>query len=36
MNTLTFRLFVSSTFSDFTEERKLLQTVVFPEIMMRN
>jgi hypothetical protein len=28
----TFRLFVSSTFSDFNEERKILQTKVFPEI----
>jgi hypothetical protein len=28
----TFRLFVSSTFSDFTQERKMLQTVVFPKI----
>lgn len=28
----TFRLFVSSTFSDFVEERRLLQTEVFPYI----
>lgn len=28
----TFRLFVSSTFSDFTQERSLLQTIVFQEI----
>jgi len=28
----TFRLFVSSTFSDFREERRVLQTKVFPEI----
>lgn len=28
----TFRLFISSTFSDFTEERRVLQTEVFPEI----
>ena len=28
----TFRLFISSTFSDFQEERTLLQTKVFPEI----
>lgn len=32
MQQKTFRLFISSTFSDFTEERKELQTVVFPEI----
>jgi len=32
MHSKTFRLFVSSTFSDFTQERKLLQTIVFPEI----
>ena len=32
MQNKTFRLFVSSTFSDFNEERKLLQTIVFPEI----
>ncbi|TLP35500.1 ankyrin repeat domain-containing protein [Arcobacter arenosus] len=32
MQSKTFRLFVSSTFSDFNEERKLLQTEVFPEI----
>ena len=28
----TFRLFISSTFSDFQEERKVLQTKVFPHI----
>ncbi len=28
----TFRLFISSTFNDFREERKLLQTEIFPEI----
>ena len=28
----TFRLFVSSTFSDFSVERRLLQEYVFPEI----
>ena len=28
----TFRLFVSSTFSDFSVERRLLQKYVFPEI----
>jgi len=32
MHRRTFRLFVSSTFSDFTQERKLLHTVVFPKI----
>ncbi|WNL16133.1 DUF4062 domain-containing protein [Arcobacter cryaerophilus gv. pseudocryaerophilus] len=32
MQNRTFKLFVSSTFSDFNEERKLLQTIVFPEI----
>jgi hypothetical protein len=32
MQTKTFRLFISSTFSDFNEERRLLQTYVFPEI----
>ena len=32
MQNRTFRLFVSSTFSDFTQERSLLQTIVFPEI----
>lgn len=32
MHSKTFRLFVSSTFSDFTQERKLLQTIVFPKI----
>ncbi|WP_418640629.1 tetratricopeptide repeat protein [Sulfurimonas sp. ST-27] len=30
--TKTFRLFISSTFSDFQEERALLQTKVFPKI----
>jgi hypothetical protein len=29
---LNFRLFVSSTFSDFTAEREALQKVVFPEL----
>jgi hypothetical protein len=28
----TFRLFISSTFSDFHRERELLQTEIFPEI----
>lgn len=28
----TFRLFISSTFNDFREERKVLQTKVFPII----
>ena len=28
----TFRLFISSTFSDFSVERRLLQEYVFPEI----
>ena len=28
----TFRLFISSTFSDFQEERELLHSKVFPEI----
>ena len=28
----TFRLFISSTFSDFQRERELLQTKVFPHI----
>ena len=28
----TFRLFISSTFSDFHEEREILQTKVFPKI----
>ena len=32
MQNRTFKLFVSSTFSDFNEERKILQTKVFPEI----
>ena len=32
MQSKTFRLFISSTFSDFNEERRLLQTYVFPEI----
>lgn len=32
MQTKTFRLFISSTFSDFTKERELLQTEVFPYI----
>ena len=31
----TFRLFVSSTFSDFSVERRLLQEYVFPEIKKR-
>lgn len=31
-NTKTFRLFISSTFSDFQVEREALQTKVFPEI----
>ena len=31
-NKKTFRLFISSTFSDFKEERKILQTKVFPKI----
>jgi len=30
----TFRLFISSIFSDFKEERKILQTEVFPVIKM--
>jgi hypothetical protein len=29
-NLKTFRLFISSTFSDFQKERELLQTRVFP------
>jgi len=32
MHGKTFRLFISSTFSDFHRERELLQTEVFPEI----
>ncbi|WP_167755560.1 AAA family ATPase [Vitreimonas flagellata] len=32
MVTRTFRLFVSSTFRDFTEERRLLHEEVFPEL----
>ena len=32
MKSKTFRLFISSTFSDFSQERRLLQTYVFPEI----
>ena len=32
MQNKTLRLFVSSTFSDFNEGRKLLQIIVFPEI----
>ncbi len=31
-NTKTFRLFISSTFSDFSKEREVLQTSVFPQI----
>ena len=31
-NSKTFRLFISSTFSDFQVERETLQTKVFPEI----
>lgn len=31
-NSKTFRLFISSTFSDLKEERNILQTEVFPEI----
>ena len=31
-NSKTFRLFISSTFSDFQAEREVLQTKVFPEI----
>ncbi|RLA84279.1 MAG: hypothetical protein DRG78_01840 [Epsilonproteobacteria bacterium] len=30
--TKTFRLFISSTFSDFQKEREVLQTKIFPEI----
>jgi hypothetical protein len=32
MQSKTFRLFISSTFSDFNEERRLLQTYVFPKV----
>ena len=32
MHNKTFRLFISSTFSDFTDEREVLQTAVFPEL----
>jgi hypothetical protein len=32
MQNKTFRLFISSTFSDFNQERRLLQTYVFPYI----
>ncbi|MEA3499031.1 MAG: DUF4062 domain-containing protein, partial [Campylobacterota bacterium] len=32
MQNKTFRLFISSTFSDFNQERRLLQTYVFPTI----
>lgn len=32
MNRKTFRLFISSTFSDFRQEREILQTKVFPKI----
>ena len=32
MQTKTFRLFISSTFSDFKKEREVLQEQVFPEI----
>lgn len=32
MQNKTFRLFISSTFSDFTLERELLQKEIFPEI----
>ncbi|MDF1883626.1 tetratricopeptide repeat protein [Sulfurimonas sp. SAG-AH-194-C21] len=32
MQSKTFRLFISSTFSDFKEERRVLQTEVFPDI----
>ena len=31
-NSKTFRLFISSTFNDFREERRMLQMKVFPEI----
>ena len=30
-NSKTFRLFISSTFSDFQQERETLQTKVFPK-----
>ncbi|HHO42037.1 MAG TPA: DUF4062 domain-containing protein, partial [Epsilonproteobacteria bacterium] len=30
MRTNTFRLFISSTFSDFKKEREVLHTRVFP------
>ena len=32
INAKTFRLFISSTFSDFTVERQVLHEKVFPEI----
>ena len=32
-NQKTFRLFISSTFSDFQVEREILQTKVFPDII---
>lgn len=32
MTNKTFRLFISSPFSDFNEERRLLQSYVFPKI----
>ena len=32
INSKTFRLFISSTFSDFQVEREILQTKVFPNI----
>lgn len=32
INSKTFRLFISSTFSDFQVEREILQTKVFPDI----
>ncbi|MBV6439996.1 MAG: hypothetical protein EPGJADBJ_01658 [Saprospiraceae bacterium] len=32
MTTKAFRLFVSSTFNDFIEEREILQKTIFPEI----
>lgn len=32
MNNKTFRLFISSTFSDFSKEREYLQTQVFPAV----
>ena len=32
MQNKTFRLFISSTFSDFTKEREILQAEVFPFI----